>query len=106
MRLGIERDCSVKDRQNPPGRVIGGHAPGAYLDEPRSDCISERDGKTNHNQHYHKADGPVWNFKKWKDLRRNLHQQPCDDCVRDRNFVHVAPLQLGEDVLSGSLCAP
>jgi hypothetical protein len=31
-------------------------------------------------------------------LGRNLNQQPCDDCVSDRNFVNIASLQLGEEV--------
>jgi len=38
-------------------------------------------------------------LKKRKNLRRYLHQQPCDDCVSNRNFVNVAPLQLDEEVL-------
>src|SRR5439155_5341191 len=57
------------------------------------------DRKTNHNQHYHQPDGPVWNLKERKDLRRYLHQQPCDDCISDRNLVNVASLQLSEEIL-------
>jgi len=28
-----------------------------------------------------------------------LHQQPAGDGVRDRNFLNVAPLQLGEEIV-------
>src|SRR5436189_189226 len=30
---------------------------------------------------------------------RDLHQQPCDDCVGDRDLVNVAPLQFAEEIL-------
>src|SRR6266487_658817 len=58
----------------------------------------ERNGKTYHNQHYHQPDCPVWNLEKRENLRRYLHQQPCDDCIGDRNFVNVAAPQLGEEI--------
>src|SRR5207249_55284 len=59
----------------------------------------ESNRKTNHNQHYHQPDCPVWNLEERKNLRRYLHQQPCDDCVGDSDFVNIAPLQLSEEVL-------
>jgi len=44
MRLGIERDCSDKNRQNPLGRVVSGHNRRAYLDdEPGNHCVAEPD---------------------------------------------------------------
>src|SRR5215471_12931667 len=44
MRLGIERDCSDKDRRNPLGRMICGHDCCADLDdEPGNYCIAHRD---------------------------------------------------------------
>ena len=58
------------------------------LEGPRDD---EGNGKTNHNEHYHQPDGPIRNLEKRKDLRGDLHQQPCDDCVGDRDLVDVAP---------------
>jgi len=33
-----------------------------------------------------------------KNLHRDLHQRPADNGVRDRNFLNIAPLQLGEEV--------
>ena len=59
----------------------------------------EGNGKANHNQHDHQPNCPVWNLKKWKNLRRYLQEQPCDDRVGDRDFVNVAPLQFGEEFL-------
>ena len=56
----------------------------------------ERDGKSDHDCEHNKAHGPIWNFEKWKNLRGNLNQKPADDCVRDRDFVNVAPLEFGE----------
>src|SRR5947207_2727096 len=37
-------------------------------------------------------------FKR-KDLSGDLHEQPTDDCVDDRNLVNIAPLQLGEKIV-------
>ncbi len=34
-----------------------------------------------------------------ENLRRYLHRQARDDCVGDRYFVNVAPLQVSEEVL-------
>ncbi|MEO8439224.1 MAG: hypothetical protein ABI540_03270 [Spartobacteria bacterium] len=33
---------------------------------------------------------PIRNIEQWKNLCRDLHQQPVNDCVRDRNFVNIA----------------
>ena len=43
-------------------------------------------------------DRPIRNFEKWKDLCRYLHQQPCDDCLGDRDFVNIALFQLSEEL--------
>ena len=44
MRRRIERDGYDKDRQNPLGRVVGGHDCRADLeDEPCNNCIAEGD---------------------------------------------------------------
>jgi hypothetical protein len=37
-------------------------------------------------------------FKKRKDLRRDLNQQPRHDRVSNRHLVDMAPLQLSEEV--------
>ena len=58
----------------------------------------EGNWKTNHNQHYHQPDCPIWNLKERKDLRCDLHHQPCDDCVGDRNLVNVPSLQFSEEI--------
>src|SRR4029453_18459269 len=65
------------------------------LEGPRD---HEGNGKTNHNEHYHQPDGPIRNLEERENLRSYLHQQPRDDCVGNRNFVNVAPLQLGEEI--------
>src|SRR5438034_9529809 len=41
----------------------------------------------------------VWNFAEGENLRRDLEQQPADDCISDRDFVTIAPLQLGKEVV-------
>jgi hypothetical protein len=43
-------------------------------------------------------DRPIRNFEKWKNLPGYLHRQPRNDCVGNRHFVNIAPLQLGEEV--------
>src|SRR6266480_2835998 len=65
------------------------------LEGPRDD---ERDWESNRDQRDHQPDNPGWNFQEWKNLRGNLHQQPADDRVGNRNFVNIAPLQLGEEI--------
>jgi hypothetical protein len=59
----------------------------------------QRDWKPDDNYENNQPDYPVGDFEKRKDLGRNLNQQPCDDCVCDRNFVNIAPLQLREKVV-------
>src|SRR6266498_4015055 len=58
---------------------------------------NHRHGKSDNEQQYNKTHSPVRNFKEWKNLTRNLHEQPCDDCIGDRDLVNVAPLQFGEE---------
>ena len=51
---------------------------------------------------------PVRDFQERKYLRRDLSDQPADDSVGDRDFVNVAPLQLGKErgfVAHGSVTA-
>src|SRR6266496_4603434 len=66
------------------------------LKRPRE---NHRHGKSYNEQQHHKTHRPIRNFEKRKNLTRNLHQEPCDDCVGDRDFVNVAPLQFGEEFL-------
>ena len=42
---------------------------------------------------------PIGNFQEWKDLRGDLDRQPADDRICDCNFVNIAPLQLGKEVI-------
>ena len=56
-----------------------------------------RHGKSDNEQQHHKAHGPIRNFEERKNLTRYLHEQPCDDCVSNRNLVNVASLQLGKE---------
>jgi hypothetical protein len=58
----------------------------------------ERDWKSNYDCEHDQSDGPIWNLKKRKDLRRNLNEQPRDHCIGNRNSVNIAPLQLGEEI--------
>ena len=43
-------------------------------------------------------DRPIRNFEKRKKLRRYLHQQPRHDCIGNRNFINVAPLEFGKEI--------
>jgi hypothetical protein len=52
---------------------------------------NQRAGKSEREQHDDEANGPVRNLQKRKDLRRDLHEQPCNHCVCDRDFVSVEP---------------
>src|SRR6266536_1934685 len=60
---------------------------------------NHRHGKSDNEQQHYKTHRPIRNFEERKNLTRDLHQQPCDDCVGDRNFVNVASLQLSEEIL-------
>src|SRR6266478_10130907 len=60
---------------------------------------NQRYGKSDSEQQHHKTHGPIRNFEERKNLTRDLHEQPRNDCVGDRNFVNVASLQLGEESL-------
>src|SRR5438128_5690502 len=60
---------------------------------------NHRHRKSDNEQQHYKTYGPIRNFEERENLTRDLHQQPCDDCVSDRNFVNVAPFQLSEEVL-------
>src|SRR6266480_3690484 len=57
---------------------------------------NHRHGKSDNEQQHHKTHGPIRNFEERKNLTRDLHQQPCDDSIGDRNLVNIASLQLGQ----------
>src|SRR5712692_7782579 len=59
---------------------------------------NQRHRKSDNEQQHDQTHCPVRNFKERKNLTRDLHQQPCDNCIGDRNFVDMAPLQLSEEV--------
>jgi hypothetical protein len=61
---------------------------GSYLKSPRDD---QRDGEADCDQCNDEANDPSWNLEKWKNLRRNLDEQPADNRISNRNFVYVAP---------------
>src|SRR4030095_2035050 len=58
----------------------------------------QRNWKTNYEEQHHQAHSPTRDIEEWKNLARDLHQQPCDDRVGDRNLVDVASFQLGEEI--------
>jgi hypothetical protein len=57
---------------------------------------NERNRETQDKEKNNKPHRPTRNFEERKNLTCDLHQQPRDDCVGDRNLVNVAPLQLGQ----------
>src|SRR5438128_3380052 len=58
---------------------------------------NHRHGKSDNEQQHYKTHSPIRNLEERKNLTRDLHQQPRNDCVGDRNFVNVAPLQLDKE---------
>ena len=42
---------------------------------------------------------PIRDFEKWKNLGRDLDQDPSDHDVSDRDAIHFAPFQFGEEIL-------
>src|SRR6266487_1640741 len=57
---------------------------------------NERKWKTNHDEKHNQTDNPIWNVEDWKNLRDTLSESPTGNCIRDGDFVNVAPLQLGK----------
>src|SRR5439155_9310080 len=66
-----------------------------HLERPRT---NHGDRKTDDHGEDDHLDCPIRQLEEWKDLRRNLDQQPRYDGISDRNLVNIAPLQLGEEV--------
>src|SRR5205085_12374981 len=64
----------------------------------KSPCNYKRNWKSDYNQRDDEAHDPVRNFEDWKDLRDSLRKRPACDRISYRDFVNVAPLQLGEEV--------
>src|SRR6266403_1787970 len=56
----------------------------------------ESDRKTQGNDQHDESNDPIRNLEEWKNLRRDLDQEPSDNAVSNCNSVNVAPLQLGE----------
>ena len=96
--------CTNQDNINPGdaarslSRCIGSfcafNAFGRHFKRPRD---NQRDRKADDEDENYKAYNPIGDVEKWKNLAGNLHQQPGDNAVRDRNLVNIAPLQLGEE---------
>jgi hypothetical protein len=55
--------------------------------------------KAEDQKQHDEADGPIRNLKKWKDLRRDLAQQPADDRISGRDLVNVVPPWFDEEVI-------
>src|SRR5436190_16745556 len=60
---------------------------------------NQRDWKPDDDEKNNQSDRPVWNIEHWKNLRDSLRERPTGDDVGNRDFVNVAPLQLGKEVL-------
>ncbi len=97
-RAGTIFSASASNRGSPCSGASSGSTPfdsfGRDLESPRQ---NQRHRETENQEKNNKAHRPVRNFEKWKNLRRDLHEQPTDDCIRDRHFVNVAPFQFGEE---------
>src|SRR5437870_9069632 len=69
---------------------------GGELERPRD---NECNRKSDHDCEHDEAHGPIWNFEKWENLRRDLDQQPANYGISHRNLIDVAPLHLGEEIV-------
>ena len=58
---------------------------------------NQRHWKTQDQEQHQEAYRPLRDLEEWKDLRRDLNQQPRQNGVRDRHFVNIPPLQFGEE---------
>ncbi len=97
--------CTNQDNINPGdaarllSRSIGSFcALDAFGRHFKCPCDKQRNRKTDDEEENYEAHYPVGDFEKWENLAGNLHQQPCDNCVGDRNLVDVAPLQFGKEI--------
>ncbi len=61
-------------------------------------CEYECDRQTDDNQQDNQTNRPVRNIKNRKNLRKSLRKRPARHNVRDRDFVNIAPLELGEEI--------
>ncbi len=77
------------------GSFCAFNAFGRHFKCPRN---NQRDRKADDEEENYKAHNPIRNLEKWKNLAGNLHQQPGNDAVRNRNLVNIAPLQFGKKV--------
>ena len=87
-------DANIAPFQLGEERRLVVYAFGRHFKRQRND---QRDRKADDKEKNYEAHNPIRNVEKWKNLAGNLHQQPGDNAVRDRNLVNVAPLQLGEE---------
>src|ERR1019366_3044228 len=60
---------------------------------------NQRDWETGDQEQDDKAHSPIRNLEERKNLRRNLNQHPRCDCISDRDFVNVAPLEFGKEII-------
>src|SRR6266403_5279779 len=60
---------------------------------------NQRHGKSDNEQQHHKTHCPIRNFEERKNLTCDLHQQPRDHSVCNRNLVNVASFQLCVEIL-------
>ena len=71
------------------------------LNSFRSQVESPRQNQSNRepeqSEHYHRSRDCIRKMKSGHHRRRDLHDQPADNGVSDRNFVNIAPLELGEE---------
>ena len=68
------------------------HSLDAFRGQLERPCQNQSDGKANHDDEHNEPHRPIWNLEEWKDLCRDLNEQPRDDGVRDGDLVNIAPL--------------
>src|SRR5262249_34368312 len=59
----------------------------------------ERNRKSNNQNEDDNLHRPLRRIERGKKNGCGLNREPCDDRVRDRDLVNIAPLELGEEVV-------
>src|SRR5207253_8362213 len=71
----------------------------SFRSELKGPSDDERDRESSRDQYDHQPHDPSWNLQERENLGGNLNQEPADNRIGDRNFINIASLQLGEEIL-------
>ena len=70
----------------------------SFRSELKGPGDDECDWESDRDQRDDQAHDPIWDLQERENLGGNLNQEPADNRIGDRNFINVAPLELGEKI--------